>query len=97
MINYASFWKPEATSFTVLPELSLLIGQKFMENAKNKTVAGSLKMTKKVNFASFWKPEATRLTMLPESALLVGQKLVENAKNQNGPKLAKLTIFGIFN
>ena len=55
-----------------------------------------IRMTKKVNFASFWKPKATRLTMLPESALLVGQKMVENAKNQNGPKLAKLTIFGIF-
>ena len=31
----ASFIKPEACGQTVLPERSVLIGQKFMENAKN--------------------------------------------------------------
>ena len=30
----ASFWKPEARSQTVLPDRSVLIGQKLMENAK---------------------------------------------------------------
>ena len=31
----ASFIKPEACGQTVLPDRSVLIGQKFMENAKN--------------------------------------------------------------
>ena len=30
----ASFWKPEACGQTVLPDRSLLIGQKLVENAK---------------------------------------------------------------
>ena len=30
----ASFWKPEACSHTVLPDRSVLIGQKLVENAK---------------------------------------------------------------
>ena len=30
----ASFWKPEACGQTVLPDRSVLIGQKLMENAK---------------------------------------------------------------
>ena len=30
----ASFWKPEACGQTVLPDRSILIGQKLMENAK---------------------------------------------------------------
>ena len=34
MANLASFWKSEACGQTVLPEGSLLIGQKFVENAK---------------------------------------------------------------
>ena len=33
----ASFWKPEACGQTVLPDRSLLIGQKLVENAKIKT------------------------------------------------------------
>ena len=32
--NVASFWKSEACSQTVLPDMSLLKGQKLMENAK---------------------------------------------------------------
>ena len=31
---FASFWKPEACGQTVLPDRSLLIGQKLVENAK---------------------------------------------------------------
>ena len=31
----ASFWKPEACGQTVLPDRSVFIGQKLMENAKN--------------------------------------------------------------
>ena len=30
----ASFWKPEACGQTVLPDISLLIGQKLVETAK---------------------------------------------------------------
>ena len=30
----ASFWKPEACGQTVLPDMSVLIGQKLVENAK---------------------------------------------------------------
>ena len=32
----ASFWKPEACGQTALPDRSVLIGQKLVENAKNK-------------------------------------------------------------
>ena len=32
----ASFWKPEACGQTVLPDRSILIGQKLVENAKIK-------------------------------------------------------------
>ena len=32
----ASFWKPEACGQTVLPDRSVLIGQKLVENAKIK-------------------------------------------------------------
>ena len=34
MLNLASFWKREACSQTVLPDMSVLIGQKLVENAK---------------------------------------------------------------
>ena len=34
MVNLASFWKPEACGQTVLPDRSILIGHKLMENAK---------------------------------------------------------------
>ena len=34
MVNLASFWKPEACGQTVLPERSVLIEQKLVENAK---------------------------------------------------------------
>ena len=33
-VNLASFWKPEAFGQTVLPDRSILVGQKLMENAK---------------------------------------------------------------
>ena len=35
MVKLASFWKPEAHSQTVLPDMSILIGQKLMVNAKS--------------------------------------------------------------
>ena len=38
MVHYGDFLKPEATCLTVLPELSLLIGQKLMVSAKMKMV-----------------------------------------------------------
>ena len=34
MSNLASFWRPEAGDETVLPDMSFLIGQKFVENVK---------------------------------------------------------------
>ena len=34
MLNLASFWKPEACGQTVLPDRSVLKGQKLVENAK---------------------------------------------------------------
>ena len=34
MVNLASFWKPEACGQTVLPDSSVLIGQKLVESAK---------------------------------------------------------------
>ena len=34
MDDLASFWKPEACGQTVLPDKSVLIGQKLVENAK---------------------------------------------------------------
>ena len=36
MVNLASFWKTEACGQTVLPDKSVLIGQKLVENAKIK-------------------------------------------------------------
>ena len=34
MLKLAGFWKPEACGQTVLPDWSILIGQKLVENAK---------------------------------------------------------------
>ena len=34
MLNLASFWKREACGQTVLPDRSILVGQKLVENAK---------------------------------------------------------------
>ena len=34
MVHLASFWKPEACGQTVLPDRSVLSGQKLVENAK---------------------------------------------------------------
>ena len=34
MVHFGEFWKPEAYGQTVLPDRSILIGQKLMENAK---------------------------------------------------------------
>ena len=34
MVQYASFWKPKACGQTELPDRSVLIGQKLVENAK---------------------------------------------------------------
>ena len=34
MVNLTSFLKPEACGQTVLPDMSILIGQKLVENAK---------------------------------------------------------------
>ena len=38
MVDLASFWKIEACGQTVLPDRSVLIGQKLVENAKNSKI-----------------------------------------------------------
>ena len=35
MLNVATFWKPKVYGQTVLPDMSLLKGQKLVENARN--------------------------------------------------------------
>ena len=35
--NLAIFWKPKACGQTELPDMSVLIGQKLVENAKSKS------------------------------------------------------------
>ena len=52
----------------MLPDKSILSGQKFIKNAKN------------ANFASFWKSEVYGQTVLPDRSILLKQKLLENAK-----------------
>ena len=50
MVNLASFWKPEACGQTVLPDMSVLIGQKLVENAKiQKFICDILR-----NFQTMW-------------------------------------------
>ena len=53
----------------MLPDVSVLKGQKLVENAKPAT------------FRDFRKPEACGQTVLPDMSVLIGQKLVENAKH----------------
>ena len=50
MSNLASFWRPEAGDETVLPDMSFLIGQKFVENAK----IGKLKCDILGDFQTLW-------------------------------------------
>ena len=70
----------------MLPDRSLLIDQKLMENAKiahNYDILSGqkfIKNAKNVNLANFWKPEACGQIVLPDRSLLIGQKLVGNAK-----------------
>ena len=37
MVDFASFWKPEACGQTVLPDSSFLKGQKLVDNARIKS------------------------------------------------------------
>ena len=37
-VNLGSFWNPEGCGQTVLPDMSVLIGQKLVENAKIKKI-----------------------------------------------------------
>ena len=45
MSNLASFWKPEACGQAVLPDRSVLIGQKLVENAKIKKNSNAILST----------------------------------------------------
>ena len=49
--------------------MSVLKGQKLVENAKHAT------------YRVFRKPQACGQTVLPDMSVLIGQKLVENAKH----------------
>ena len=48
----ASFWKPEAFGQLVLPDKSILIGQKLVENAK----VQKFKFDILVDFQTLWRP-----------------------------------------
>ena len=50
MLNLAIFWKPEACGQTVLPDMSILIGQKLVENARIK----KFKCDILSNFQTMW-------------------------------------------
>ena len=50
MLNLASFWKPKACGQTVLPDRSVLIGQKLVENAK----MPKFKCDLLINFQTMW-------------------------------------------
>ena len=50
MVNLASFWKSKAYGQTVLPDRSVLIGQKLLENAKIQ----KLKWNILSNFQTMW-------------------------------------------
>ena len=56
MVNLASFWKPEACGQTVLPDRSLLIGQKLAENAKIQ----KFKCDILSNFQTMWRHPDSR-------------------------------------
>ena len=71
MVNFASFRKLEVYSQKVLPDWSIIIGQKLVENAKI------------IHLVRFWKPETCGQTVLPDRSILIGQKLMENAKNES--------------
>ena len=66
----------------MLPEKSVLIGQKLIkitkiENFKYDILSGQKfsKMPKMVNLASFWKPESCGQTMLPDRSIWKGSKI----------------------
>ena len=88
MIQFGEFLKkPNACGQTELPDMSVLIGQKLSENAKNSNGTfwvdkSSSKMPKMDNLTSFWKSEAFGQTELPDMSVLIGQKLLENAEVQ---------------
>ena len=65
MVNLASFWKTEAYGQTVLPDMSILIGQH------------SVKMPKMFYLICFWKPESCSVTRYVN---FDRQRLVKKAK-----------------
>ena len=75
----------------MLPDRSLLIGQKLVKNAKIQKfkcdILSGQKFTKNAKNGPFWrvflKPEACGQTVLPDRSILIGQKLAENAKIKN--------------
>ena len=78
----ASFLKHEARSQTVLPDRSLLLGQKLLENAKIDKfnfdfLSGQkfIKNAKKVNFGEFLKTEVCCQTVLPDRSILKKTKI----------------------
>ena len=56
IVNLASFWKTEDCCQTVLPDRSVLIGQKLVENAKIE----NFKCDILSNFQTLWSHESTK-------------------------------------
>ena len=68
----------------MLPDMSILIGQKLVENAKSEKLKWDI-------FAILWT-KAWGRPVLPDMSILIGHKLVENAKIEK----LKCDIFGDF-
>ena len=52
MVNLAIFWKPEDCGQTVIPDRSVFIEQKLMENAKIENIKWDIL----ANFQTMWGP-----------------------------------------
>ena len=67
MANLKSFWKPEACGQTVLPDRSVLIGQKLVENAKIQ----NFKCYILSNFQTMWCGEYVFLVCALRASMLL--------------------------
>ena len=70
IFNFASLWQTEALGQIVLPDRSILIGQKNGVKCQNEKfncdILKFMKNVKMVNFASLWQTEAWGQTVLPD-------------------------------
>ena len=84
--------KLEVCGQKVLPDRSILIGQKLVENAKISNATfwvdkNSLKMPKMVIFDEIWKHEACGQTVLPDRSHFIWEKLWKRPKLKNQMRL----------